>query len=340
MNEVESKMISMIDFDSFFEAVKVTMAVKIPKDKEDTARKNAMKYLEAWAKAKSKIFVAFGESLSLKKEIDIPVDANMIYEQVKGLAKKYPAYSASILSFSRDEWADNCVGNHTENNSIHFAFPKICKNGAKPSKVLSKILDDAQFDIDLSKILQNRTVKGSIEISIHPMDFITMSTNTHKWGSCMCIVDGFNKIGGFSLMQDNVTTIAFLDKGVPAEYKTNFGAFSWNNKVFRQIIAIDFENKGFVFGHYNGTVSEDARKEWAKMLSVVVGCDSKIKNDGGYFERDGEFYYDTHYYAKCGKPNAGIHIGVKKLVCILCGKEFMDLHGYYGWLCCKEHRKR
>lgn len=334
MTEIQNKMLDMVDFDSFKEAVKVSAETE-GEIKDEYVRW----YLEQWAIAKEPLFKLFGEQLSVKIPVKIPVNRDAVADKIDELCMKYPQYAATVKELSIDEICENEIrGDRSE--LLKALFPRIYRKGGKASSILSRIIKDTQFDIDLSKILQNRVIDGFATISIHPLDYVTLSTNTHKWGSCMDIIHGFNKIGGFSLMMDSPSTIAFFDHGSDVIYSNKYGSFVWNNKVFRQIIYIDVNKKMFAFGHYNGTVDDSIRDKWGDKVNELLGTHHEYSESGYHWvEQKGEFYYDTSVYRSYPKVGS-YNMGVKELRCICCGKMFDERHSYRDWLTCKGGHKK
>lgn len=327
MTEIQQKMIDMVDFDSFKEAVKVTAETK-----GEVKDKYVRWYLEQWAIAKEPLFVLFGEQLSVKINIKVPVNRASIAEKIEDLCFQYPQYAATVKELTIDEICQNEVCGESE--LLSTLFPRVYRRGGKASSILSRIIQNTQFDIDLSKILQNRVVDGTTTISIHPLDFVTLSTNTHRWGSCMNIINGFNKVGGFSLMMDGPSTIGFFDHGKETTYKNEYGSFKWNDKVFRQIIYIDTDEKTFAFGHYNGTVSESIQNKWADTVNKLLGTNHKgTKEDYSTITKRGEFYYDRIVYNYFPKKR-DYKMGVEKIKCVCCGKMFKELHSWGNWMTC------
>lgn len=343
--EIKKEMLSLVDTKAFYEAVCVT--AEVPRG--TISRKQVNEYLRKWVEAKAWMFELFGHKLELVKEIEVPSDSETMRSNIEELCAKYPAYAATIKHLRIDDFKEGVV-NHANDKFLKQIFPQVYRNGAKTSRVLSKILNDTQFDIELSKILQNNMVKGRAVVSINPLDFVTLSTNTHKWGSCMSILyskgdrtsnkGGFNKVGGFSLMLDKYTTIAFLDHGKTSVYTNDFGSFSWNDKVFRQLLTIRQDDlNNVVYGHYNGTPSDSVRQIWGDMLcSVVGGKDWKMHECGygdSFHQRSADFYYDCGSYNWFGasKPK-NRSIGVDQLWCVCCGRKFKNLHSYEKWLSC------
>lgn len=331
----------MVDFDSFMEAVKVTIGTK-----DVTINpKLVHKYLDKWADAKMDLFVAFGKKLSLEKEMDIKIDKDILQIKIAELMKKYPKYAAILKSIPVRCFQENIVGGDL--GRIEEIFPEIFKKGKNLSKALSELVDDAQFDIDLSVILQNRYIKGVSSISIHPLDFVTLSTSGHGWRTCMEItgrLGGFNKVGGFSLMMDSVTAIASV---YASDYtiENKGGSFQWHNKICRQLIFIQEDRNAYHCGHTIGQVDYKSFG-WDEMLCGVLGPDKKweCNDDYGYVNKAGHFYYDTSTHRRCYVSKGhikeeNIKIGVENLWCVVCGKEFSDLIQYKGFLAHKTEVK-
>lgn len=332
-------MISLVDFDAFYESVKITAEV----DEKKINKKYVKQYLKEWAEAKKHIFKMLGHKLTCTKQIDIAVDPSITKKDVLELAKKYPQYAAAINWITGEEYSENKIDTIEEENGqirpLAALFPKYFKKGSKASRVLSQIFHDEQFDIELSKILQNRTVKGNIVLSIDPTDYVMMATNTHKQGSCMDIIKGFNKVAGFTLMRDKGTIIGYLDHGKKETFSNAYGSFSWPDKIFRQLVIVSNDSKSFVLGHYLGSVSEQVRNIWCDEMCKMLKIKNVYVDDHTKYARQlGSFYYDSYYYKEVKEKGTEheYEIGVKDLICICCGKRFTDLHSYGGWLECNK----
>lgn len=344
MNKTQEKMISMVDFDRFFETVKITS--ELPEEKID--KDIIQSYLETWAKEKEWLFVRFGEKLTMETPLDVPPRYDDTENFLRKIMKEYPMYAAAISTFSTHDFVNNSVGEVDKDSYLYTYFPTIYKVGAKPSKILSKILQNPQFDIDLSKELQNRTSTGRAVVSIDPIDYALVSTSNHNWISCMCILKGFNKFGGYSLMMDNCTVVAYHCGVSETMYSNKYGSLAWNNKISRQLMFIkeSGKNKKDVtvhLGHNLQNPSYACVRSWIGLLSRAFGETLVEKENNRYFQAEsaGEFYYDRSIYGTyvIGKPTEWVpKIGVNKMKCIRCGKEFSKLVGYHGWLTCNGHK--
>ena len=238
--ELKKEMLAAVDTKAFMEVVKITAEI----DKKTISRKQVNEYLRQWVDAKAWMFELFGHKTRLIREVEIPADNETMRSNIEELCRKYPQYAATISELRTEDFCEGII-NNTTSKTLAWLFPRVYRKGAKTSKVLSKILNDYGFDVELSKVLQNNMIKGRAIVSIDPVDMVMLSTNPHKWGSCMSILydrndrtqnrGGFNKGGGFSLMRDGCTTVAYLDHNKTAVFSNDFGSVEWTDMIFRQL---------------------------------------------------------------------------------------------------------
>lgn len=119
------------------------------------------------------------------------------------------------------------------------------QNGEKIWKTLKKlhqIFPDAVTDKEFedARILYstwlNDKKKGYLTISIHPLDFMTMSDNASKWKSCMSWKDqGCYRIGTIEMMNsNNVFCVYYTSKKEDTGF--SFDNYEWNDKKWRSLI--------------------------------------------------------------------------------------------------------
>lgn len=332
---VKEKMISLVDFDAVMEAFKVTVA----KNGVKVDPNIVVKYLEMWAEAKEGIFTLFGESLTIKEDVEFAISKADVSVFVKKLYESFPKYAVSISMVNIDDWLNGTISERTLNGPLGLLHGSIFKKGKKITKAISELFCDPLLDIELSKYLQNKMIKGSAVVSIHPLDFITLSTNKHNITSCMDIINGFNKSGCYSLMLDKSTAIAYQCKNSTVTYENDAGAFDWNDKNFRQIIIFNSNLSAFGLGHSLGVIEPNTRSVWIKMIKNTIGGENKWKSvDGGCAKKAGAFYYDismSEIYYLDAKPT-DFSVGVHSLICVVCGELFNELISYSGYICHKK----
>lgn len=119
-----------------------------------------------------------------------------------------------------------------------------CNNGNKiPSgaKVLKsfkyfikneKLLRELQDECSI--IIQENKLKGHICLSVHPLDFLSLSENACNWSTCHSLQKEF-AAGNLSLMVDSSTFIVYLKSG-HNQIISNFPEdILWNNKKWRML---------------------------------------------------------------------------------------------------------
>lgn len=83
-----------------------------------------------------------------------------------------------------------------------------------------------------SMIIQEDKIEGILCLSVHPLDFLSTSENTHNWRSCHAL-DGEYRSGNLSHMIDHSTFICYL-KSSKDEKLPNFPPdVPWNSKKWR-----------------------------------------------------------------------------------------------------------
>lgn len=96
-----------------------------------------------------------------------------------------------------------------------------------------EILNDIQSEA--SRIIQKDKIEGKLCISVHPLDYLSLSENTHNWRSCHAL-DGEYRGGNLSYMVDSSTVICYL-KSDRDEVLPNFPEdVKWNSKKWRVLL--------------------------------------------------------------------------------------------------------
>jgi len=118
--------------------------------------------------------------------------------------------------------------------------------GTKSFKVLNYLskltnIDIEQFRIEISKALQYKRLKTTLCLSIHPLDFLTLSDNNSNWSSCLSILNnGYYHQGIIEMLNSPYIFIAYCKS---KENYENSKGLIWNNKIIRSLILY---NKDFV----------------------------------------------------------------------------------------------
>lgn len=97
-----------------------------------------------------------------------------------------------------------------------------------------------------SMIIQENKVSGYLTISVHPLDFLSMSVNNCGWHSCMAL-DGEYRRGILSYMMDSSTAIVYLSNSHEEEL-AGFGDIKWNSKKWRMLLHFSTDMNAILFG--------------------------------------------------------------------------------------------
>ena len=185
------------------------------------------------------------------------------------------------------------------------------QNGAKALKILGKLaeaFDIAGFEdfrICHSQILNDKKVKGEMYLSIHPLDYMTMSDNACGWDSCMSWThDGGYRQGTVEMMNSPTVIVAYM-KSDKEDYKID--DIIWNNKKWRQLYVVDknaivavkdypyhndYLNK-FIIDWLRDLAQE--RLGWTYDEPICIDADDEVEQNGKKFHLEldsGNMYND------------------------------------------------
>jgi hypothetical protein len=115
--------------------------------------------------------------------------------------------------------------------------------GCKPMKALAKIAEAhniegfEDFRICHSLVLNQKKSVGELCLSIHPMDYWTMSDNDCDWDSCMNWREqGGYRAGTVEMMNSPCVVVAYLKASDPFYISRGM---EWNNKKWRQLFIVN-----------------------------------------------------------------------------------------------------
>lgn len=216
-------------------------------------------------------------------------------------------YYGSPFYFS----SEDCIKNTLETpyiftyNGKKYSFPA----GTKYMKFLGKLADifDAdyptynlksqfeKFRLEHSMILNNAKQRGKLCLSIHPLDYMTMSDNESNWESCMSWMNnGCYRQGTVEMMNSSTVVIAYLAGSTPM----HFGNYEWDNKKWRQLFVINEHIitpvKPYPY------IDEELTKQCLEWLNELSG---NLYSKDNYLFGDGENRYLNYYRLA---PNANL----------------------------------
>ena len=149
-------------------------------------------------------------------------------------------------------------------------------HGSKVVKMIGKVAKAFGIDKNFeafrqahSQVLNQKRVSGTLCLSIHPLDYLTMSDNSCGWESCMSWVEGGDyRLGTIEMMNSPCVVVAYVksseDMYVP-------GGHNWNSKKWRQLYLITPE---MILGNrqypYDSDDIQGAAIKWLRELASVA----------------------------------------------------------------------
>ena len=277
-----------------------------------------------WEEEKQKLFTLFGNQLILNKKFvyeesqdqlmdrmdDFLLTNSNPEEKIHGGYEFRTLFYRAIDSLNRGirdnlsymmypEWL---VKNVYEEDTVE-AFGLKIKKGCKISRVLQKIAvaigaeqEYEDFRLGHSQVLNQKKVTGDLCISIHPLDFITMSDNDCGWDSCMSWdEDGCYKRGTVEMMNSPCVVVAYLKDKNDME----IDGYPWSNKKWRQLfVVIEDVIAGIKsYPYYNDELSKEVAS-WLRELAT--------QNLGWKYEQPTAINYNTsenNFLAADGKSH-------------------------------------
>lgn len=221
--------------------------------------------LRFWDSAKSDLFSLFGDQLILKYPITYAQPEEDIIQEciedpelgtlLSGLKTAFYIFDSttdqyeysSLFYLNRLIPPKSCSANdlpyYVRYNGKEY---KVSPN-TKSIRILGKMARDTKdpgildlyekLRIVLSQHTNQKELHGNLCLSIHPLDYMTMSDNDSGWDSCMSWVNqGDYRAGTVEMMNSPYVVVAYVE----SEHKqaTFAGSITWNNKKWRELFLV------------------------------------------------------------------------------------------------------
>ena len=219
--------------------------------------------LREWNKSKQTLFNIFGEKLMLEKEIQVEDGANKKISEINNYLNSLNPGTNFINSVRKlfefnSTYFENTYATYNLTRANQLFTNRVAKEfsyrnkdgkvikvpeGAKVMRVLQKIakeFDLPDFEIfrnHISRITEIRKSKIKFTLSIHPLDYMTMSDNANGWESCMNWTQGPGsyRAGTIEMMNSPVVVVAYIT--TKPYYPTNT-SIEWTSKSWRELIIV------------------------------------------------------------------------------------------------------
>lgn len=155
------------------------------------------------------------------------------------------AYMLDTINLVSNVWNGSSFSVYNPQNPEK---PIRVSTGSKLTKMIGKIAlayDIPYFEdfrIRHSQALNQKKLKGRLTLSIHPLDYMTMSDNECDWSSCMSWKeDGCYRQGTVEMMNSPMVLVAYLESANnPMTIQLSNGKVEyWNSKKWRELFIVN-----------------------------------------------------------------------------------------------------
>lgn len=335
-----------------------------------------MKYLLRFWESKSPLFHAFGDQFIVKREIKYEKTLEELADEMHSVRYSYDEKIEGFITtfrrktreiFPRNFDASWDMGSMVDDTDVlarniydrgSFTIPGeftkdgralTVQSGCKVVKMIGKIaealgIEDGyeEFRQAHSQVLNQKQIKGTLCLSIHPLDYLTMSDNDCGWSSCMSWMEepGDYRLGTVEMMNSPYVVVAYVESSSNMRVCDSY----WNNKRWRQLFIV---TKDLILGNrqypYDNDLLQGTAIKWLKELCekspdyghygenpIQLRNNAQNFLEGGdrqvYFNLSTCFMYNDVYDTRLAYVNPEIDSDYSlnfsgPAVCMACGEE-------------------
>lgn len=301
--------------------------------------------LRFWNTNKQDLYKLLGNEMIISREVNFIASAEELEDEYMERISGWDAPGRDFM-----DWYQNCIARMSLDNEFNYKEEAILnyligsedlcanvytgnetvviRNGSKsfalvPGMKLGKFFNkfnklmggdqDAfeRFRIAHSMLLNQKTMRGTLCLSIHPLDYMTMSDNDSNWESCMSWQGaGDYRQGTVEMMNSPCVIIAYLKSKDDMKLWYNGNEDNnglWNNKRWRQLFIVRPEILLAIKGYpYQNNNLSAIVLNWLKELAGKnLGWNSytqylnKVKNHQintiGEIDKDADININAYY---------------------------------------------
>jgi hypothetical protein len=210
---------------------------KVIEFSQDLEKINTDDLFAQWRKAKADFIEYFGGKLIYEwpEKVTFELDNKEKDEKIKDFINYVGESNSSLAEFIRLN--TNSFYQNTVNDDYYVASSdSYISKGMRLLKAFKFFETDKErltdFQNKASMVIQENKVEGRLCFSVHPLDFLSASENTHNWHSCHAL-DGDYRAGNLSYMTDSCTIMVYLKSDEDTLLPDFPDSVKWNSKKWR-----------------------------------------------------------------------------------------------------------
>ena len=300
-------------FKAFGKQLRIEKSITIPKDVTSMNRQLSAIYSEYVIRNGYTDYIKRDDQFLLKQTRN-----NFIADVLKyWVNQNYSAVEIYILSrlFCPTNVSLGYIDTISEPGDFTFtSFKATIKNGMKTIRTIQKLLKLTHYpNMDLFNEWRNainclsigNEIKAKLVLSIHPIDFMSMSDNDCNWSSCMSWgKNGCYRAGTLEMMNSNLAVVAYLEG--PQNFKLDISedeSYIIPNKSWRSLFFVhkDILLNGKSYPYHNDELTFKVLNELKNLVKKNLNWDYQFgiqeykdmnKLDGNFYVRD---FFDVNY---------------------------------------------
>lgn len=208
---------------------------------------NTDSLFEDWYKNKKWIIDAFNGNLIYT--FPKTVQFSLSKEQKEEILDRFIGYlydkNRDLYSFVDYENDENGFFENKINADYDYQG-KTIKSGGKLIKAFKYFESDPiklrEFQDIASRIIQENKIEGQLCISVHPLDYLSISENNNNWRSCHSLT-GEYRSGNLNYMADKYTIVCYLKSEKDEQLEKFPEGIKWNSKKWRVLLFFSKDKK-------------------------------------------------------------------------------------------------
>lgn len=220
---------------------------------------NIDKLYEQWKQAKEYYYYFLGKQCIYEypEKLSFELDSEGKQERFRNfvnytmdLMEEYGENCSTFSHFLRMVGAESFYKNRI--GLDHMEIPneeKFFDSDSKLIKSFKYFIEDHHLLETLqnkaSELIQENKIEGYLCISVHPLDYLSLSENNFNWRSCHAL-DGEYRAGNLSYMLDRDTIVCYLKSKEDTVLPHFPASVPWNNKKWRCLLFVD-DSKQMIF---------------------------------------------------------------------------------------------
>lgn len=202
--------------------------------------------LQRWADSKKFFIDRMGGNLiyQLPELVSFELDDRAKMEKLERFAQMVEEHydNSALARFLYDVGLQDFYNNRTsceysieDFNGESIKVPKNFKV-VKAFKFFEPNIDRLKdLQNEASRIIQENVISGHLCVSVHPLDYLSLSENVHNWRSCHAL-DGEYRSGNLNYMVDPTTVVCYLRAEKQAVLPHFPEDVLWNSKKWRVLL--------------------------------------------------------------------------------------------------------